>query len=100
MADSMSFKDRQFFRALPILVSYIKTGKRLTDDEVKGFVKMFPDHSHMLPQGRYDKMLDMAIKYKDDETYGTGIKVMLSPEGRVWLADFFDQLERLRKEME
>jgi hypothetical protein len=97
MVDNIPFQDRQFFRVLPMLVSYIKTDRKLTEDEIRGFVKMFPNHSAHIHEGKYDRMLDMAVKYKDDKTFAAGIKVMLSPEGRKWLAEFFDQCDKVRK---
>jgi len=99
MADTMPPKDRQFFRMLPLLVGYIKTNKKLTDEEIMGFIKMFPDHSSFVQYGQYDRMVEMAKKYKDDPTFGPGIKVVLSQEGQRWLNDFFSQLDRLRKKM-
>lgn len=96
MVDNIPYRDKQFFRVLPMLVSYIKTDRKLMEDEIRGFVKMFPNHSSHIHEGDYDRMLDMAEKYKDSETYATGIKVMLSPEGRKWLTEFFDQCDMVR----
>lgn len=97
MVDNIPYQDKQFFRVLPMLVSYIKTDKKLTEDEIRGFVRMFPNHSTHMNEGRYDRMLEMANKYKDDQTYGAGIKIMLSPEGAKWLTEFFERCDKIRR---
>jgi len=95
MSEDIPFSDKQFFRVLPLLVSYIKTDKKLTDEEILKFMRMFPEHRGHDHGNHRERMLNMASKYKDDKIFGKAIEVVLSEEGKRWMDGFFEQVSKI-----
>ena len=97
--DNVPFKDMQFLRILPLLVSYIKTDRELSKDDVLKVLSMMPEqpNCHI---ASHKAVLDTALKYEQDEAYAKGIDVVLSEEGSKWLDDFFSKADSLQSEDE
>lgn len=81
-----------------MLVSYIKTNKELSEEEIMKFMRMFPEHRGHGSASHRDRMMEMARKYKDDKIFGKGIEVVLSEEGRIWMDRFFEQVKKVYSE--
>lgn len=97
--DNVPFKDMQFLRILPLLVSYIKTDRELSKEEILKVLSMMPERPNCRIAS-HKAVLETALKYERDETYAKGIDVVLSEEGSRWLDDFFSKADSILSENE
>jgi len=80
---------------LPLLVSYIKTNQKLSEKEMLKLVRMFPAQQGNNHVSHHEMLIQMALKYREDRIFGKAIEVVLSDEGRRWMAGFYAQVSEI-----
>jgi len=88
MAEKMPESERKLLILLPMLSSWIRNDRNLTDKEITAFFRQFEGLMPLRFNAGVDAMLEMASRYKDHRIYGKDVEVILSANGRRWLEEF------------
>jgi len=88
MAEKMPESERKLLILLPMLSSWIRNDRNLTDKEMDAFFRQFEGLMPLRFDAGMNAMLEMASRYKDHSIYGRDVEVILSARGRRWLEEF------------
>lgn len=85
MAQQIEEKDKPLLVLLPMVVNWIKSGKNLTDKEIRSMARLHPKEFEYAKRNPIAEMRKVAEKYKDHKIYRDLIEVVLSERGRKWV---------------
>ncbi len=76
-----------FIRHIHLVAERVKNDRDLTEDNIRMIRDLFPELLSILSRLTTEEAYDVFAKYKDQEFFGADIEALLTPKGRVRVAN-------------